>query len=124
MAIEEINYIQGNIPIETDLGSSIYEIVSNCICDKKNSEIQESKQYCTRTLHFLEFKQVVPVLFGTLYSGSNYAEVRFSKARKDKSGNLEIKLVGGDKKRLEEIQQEIKIRIKELMKKENGHKKQ
>ena len=59
---------------------------------------------------------MVPVLFGTLFSGSEYAEVLFSKAPDNKNGKLEIKLFGENSGRLLEIKSKLKNEVESQLK--------
>jgi len=122
MAIKERDYIQEGLPVETGLGNAIYLIVSNCMYNKRHTEIQQSGLYRIKAVYPPEPEQVVPALFGTFYNGKDYAEIHFLKAQKHKLGKLEITLFGKNKRRLKKIQNKIKIRIENLLKKENGHK--
>ena len=126
MAIEHIKFIKKNFPIETDLCCSVYRIASTCIYDKKHVGIRESGLHGVRVFYSPKPKEIIPILFGTLYNGSNYAEVLFRKAQKDEFGKLEITLCGNDMERLKGIQHKMEIEIeKELnsRKSRNGHKK-
>lgn len=125
MALQYVNYVEENFPIETDFCISVYRIISDCMYDQSIG-IQKSKLYGIKRFYIPKPGEVTPILFGTLYNGSNYTEVLFSKAQKDEFGKLEITLCGNDKERLKDIQHNIEIEIKKELnsrKNKNGHKK-
>ncbi|HLD38327.1 MAG TPA: hypothetical protein VJA20_02710 [Candidatus Nanoarchaeia archaeon] len=110
------DYIHENFPIETDLVQSVYGIVSNLIYSKQHSGVRQSGLYGTRCFYNIRSDQMVPVLFGTLFSGSEYAEVLFSKAPDNKNGKLEIKLFGENSGRLLEIKSKLKNEVESQLK--------
>ncbi len=105
------DYIHEDFPIETDLVQFVYGAVSNVMYPKKHSGIRESGLYGTRAFYNSKSNEIVPVLFGTLFSGSEYAEILFSKAQDKENGKLEVKLFGENSKRLLDIKSKIKDKV-------------
>jgi hypothetical protein len=111
------NYILEDFPVETDLCSSTYSAVSRAMYDSEHSGIRESGLYGVHAFYTPRADQVMPLLFGTLYNGIEYAEVLFSKALIKDKGKLEIKLFGENQERLLEIKQNIKIKLDRVLEK-------
>ena len=119
-----LDYAQENFPIEIDLVQSVYGIVSNAIYDKEHIGIRQSGLYGTRPFYNPKPNEIIPVLFGTLYNGSEYAEVLFSsrgdpfgaKSSEDKLGKLEVKLFGNKQDRLFGIKVNIKNETEKFLK--------
>jgi hypothetical protein len=114
MALQYVNYVEGNFPIETDFCISVYKIIFDCMYDQSTGS-QKSKLYGVKSFYIPKPEEVVPVLFGTLFNGSDHAEVLFSIAQKDEFGKLEISLCGNDIERLKGIQHNMGIEIKKQL---------
>jgi hypothetical protein len=107
--------ILDDFPIETDVCNSVYSALSHLMYDREHPGIRESGLYGTRAFYNPEASEVLPLLFGTLYSGSEYAEVLFSKAGDEEKGKLEVKLFGDNEEKLLEIKQKIKVKIDKIL---------
>ena len=114
------DFILEDFPIETDICNSVYGAVSNAMYDREHPGIRQSGLYGTRSFYKPKSNEVLPLLFGTLYSGTEYAEVLFSKAQDNEKGKLEVKIFGDNQEKLMEIKKNIKIKITKMMEKENA----
>jgi hypothetical protein len=111
------DFILKDFSIQTDLCNFAYSAVSRAMYDRNNPGIRESGLYGTHAFYKPEANEVLPLLFGTLYSGTEYAEVLFSKAQDKEKGKLEVKLFGDNEERLLEIKQNIKIKLNKVLEK-------
>jgi len=111
--IEFIAYTKENFPIETDFCISTYKAISQCMMQES-----DSSEHIASGLHrlmpddpFWPIKRA-RILFGTIYTGEDYAEVSFSKAQIHKVGKLEVGLYGKERNKLIRIGCKIQIEIK------------
>lgn len=112
------NYVKNGFPIETDICQSVYGAVSGAMFNREHLGIRQSGLYGTRAFYNPVPHEVVPVLFGTIYNGTEYAEVLFSKSARNKLGKLEVKLCGEDQERLLKIKSHIKHEVANILKEE------
>jgi len=104
-----------NFPIETDICISAYGAVSRAMYDREHSGNRESGLYGTHAFYTPKEDEILPVLFGAIYSGTEYGEVIFSKAKIQENGKLEIKLFGENQERLLEIKTNIQARLNNIL---------
>ncbi len=104
-------YIHENFPIDTDVAQTVYNIVSDAIY--KHPGIRQSGLYGVRPFYHPEDDEMVPILFGTLFSRDEYAEIIFSKIKNKENGKLEVKLFGKNQERLSKIKFKIENKVKE-----------
>ncbi|MEK6832436.1 MAG: hypothetical protein AABY32_00175 [Nanoarchaeota archaeon] len=107
-----------NFPIEPGLCNSSYSAISRAMYSRYSRDlpgIRESGLYGTHAFYNPKADEILPVLFGTLYSGTEYAEVLFYQAQNQSKGKLEVKLFGEDEKRLLEIKNNIQFRLNNIL---------
>lgn len=107
--ISKQNYTNENFPVEIDLAQQIYNLVYNAIY--KHPAIIQSGLYEVHSFYNLKEDKTTPKIFGTLFSGEEYAEVLFSEIQGKEKGKLEIKLFGENSERLLKIRFELKNKI-------------
>jgi len=112
--IEFIAYTKENFPTETNFCISTYKTIFQCINieSKSPSEPIASGLHSVAPLYSPDSSESVRFLFGTIYTGEDYAEVSFSKAQIHKVGKLEVGLYGKERNKLIRIGCKIQIEIK------------
>ncbi len=114
------DYILDDFPINTSNCNFIYGAISRAMYNRENPGIRGSGLYGTHSFYTPKSNEVLPILFGTLFNGDEYAEVLFLKSHENENGKLEVKLFGDNEERLLEIKKGIKLNIDRVLEKQNA----